>query len=275
MKFLLLGAGGQLGNAFQELFLQNSLNFQAFTYADIDISHFLTLESILSREKPDVLVNCAAYNQVDFAEVFPPKAYAVNAYGVRNLAILCERMRIKLVHFSSDYVFDGSLGRKYREQDVPVPLNVYGRSKLLGENFLQEISSNFLLFRTSWIYGIGKQNFIYKLQAWAKSSDSVSVSCDEISVPTSARLIADITMKALEKNLEGLYHLTCSGSASRFDFAKEVFKCLDIKKKLIPISKTAFNLRARRGDFLVLDNSLLKKSFELPHWREELERFIL
>jgi len=183
------------------------------------------VKELFYREKPDIVINCAAYNLVDKAEEDYITAYKTNALGVRNLAYLSNKLNAFFVHYSTDYVFDGTKENGlYTEEDTPNPLNEYGKSKLTGERWIVEETENYLLFRVSWVYGRGKQNFIYKLIQWAKNNDYLKIAYDEISVPTSTRTIVEVTLKALDNGLTGLYHLTNSGYASRYEWAKKYLK---------------------------------------------------
>jgi len=171
--------------------------------------------------------------------------------------------RDTMVHYSTDYVFDGTKLRPYTEEDIPHPLNNYGKSKLLGEELIkQTIQDNFLIFRVSWVYGKGKQNFIYKLLQWAREKEVLQVAFNEVSVPTYTGFIVKKTLKALEKALRGLYHLVPRGYASRYEWAKLTLKLLGINKVLIPAQKEIFNLPVRRPDFSAMDCVKIEKKLE-------------
>ena len=171
-----------------------------------------------------------------------------------NLILACNNYKAKLVHFSTDYVFDGSKEGLYTEEDNPNPLNEYGKSKLFGEYFIQEQMEDYLIFRTSWVYGEGKQNFIYKLTGWAKSQEYLKAACDEFSVPTSTRTIVEVTLKAIQQELTGLYHLVNTGYASRFEWAREYFRLRGINKFIYPPYQSNFNLPAQRPRFSAMSN---------------------
>jgi len=178
------------------------------------------------------------------------------------------------VHFSSDYVFDGKKKNLYTEEDDTIPLNEYGKSKLFGEKAVLETKSPLLVFRTSWVYGNGKQNFIYKLMEWAKKNDSLKIAEDEISVPTSVRTIAEITLKALEDGLNGLFHLINSNYCSRYEWACEIFKILKKDQPLYPVSSDLFSLPAKRPGFSAMSNAKLKCFYEINDWKKELNLFL-
>ena len=274
MKFFITGASGQLGRSFKKLLDEKGHPFVFYSHKTLDIKHSYELKRKLLKSKSEVLINCAAYNHVDLAEDNPPEAYLNNAFAVRKIAQICSELGIVFVHFSSDYIFNGQESHPNKEGDTPSPLNVYGRSKLMGEQFLMKTSGNYLLFRTSWVYGEGKQNFISKLLSLASKGETIRVSEDEVSVPTSSFLIAQVTLKALMMGLKGVYHLVPSGHCSRYHFALEVAKQLNLKNTIVPVSKKIFNLKAERGDFLVLDNTKLNNIFSLPSWKNDLSRFL-
>jgi len=159
-----------------------------------------------------------------------------------------------LVHYSSDYIFDDSKEGLYTEEDKPNPLNEYGKSKLFGESFIEEQMKNYLIFRTSWVYGQGKQNFLYKLTQWAQTQEYLKIACDEFSVPTSTNTIVEVTLKAIDEGLTGVYHLVNSGFTSRFEWAREFLKLKGINKFIYPAHQSDFNLPARRPRFSAMSN---------------------
>lgn len=217
MKILITGAKGQLAREFIRQFTQKGTEFVDFSREELDVSDFKAVFKIIKEIKPTIVINCAAYNNVDGAEKEKERAFLVNAIGPYNLSVVCSDIKALLIHFSTDYVFDGTKEGLYTEEDEPNPLNEYGKSKLWGERFIQENMENYLIFRTSWVYGEGTQNFLYKLNQWAKNQEYLRIACDEFSVPTSTRTIVEVTLKAIEQGLTGLYHLVNSGYASRFE----------------------------------------------------------
>lgn len=279
MKYLILGAKGQLGSEFLRTLSERNSHDEVTGMGreNCDISNLSELLNVFEDVKPDVVINCAAYNSVDRAEEDYITAIKVNAIGVRNIAFACNRYKSFLVHYGTDYVFDGKKENGlYTEDDEPNPINEYGKSKLMGEDFLKDELGRFLIFRVSWVYGNGTQNFIYKLLRWAECNDYLKVSSDEVSVPTSTRTIVDVTLKALKDGLEGLYHLTNSGYASRYEWAKEVFKVLGIDKFIRPVSSEMFNLPAKRPKFSAMSNEKLKQelNIDIKTWEEGLEEVL-
>ena len=168
-KFLISGSSGQLAREFINYFAGSGVECQAPGEAELDITSRDNIDAAIARFRPDVLLNCAAYNNVEQAEVTPGPAYAVNAVGAENLAKSCKANNIFLVHYSTDYVFDGQKEDFYVEEDIVNPLNEYGKSKLQGERAVQAATDKCLIFRLSLVYGPGQQNFIYKLQQWAQN----------------------------------------------------------------------------------------------------------
>jgi len=276
MKILITGAKGQLAKEFSKKLTEIEENFVALSKQELDISNFKRVIEVFKEIKPSIVINCAAYNLVDRAESFPFEAIKVNSLGVANLILACNNYKAKLVHFSTDYVFDGSKEGLYTEEDKPNPLNEYGKSKLFGEYFIQEQMEDYLIFRTSWVYGEGKQNFIYKLLQWAQAQDYLRIACDEFSVPTSTRTIVEITLKAINAGLTGLYHLVNSGYASRYEWAKEVFRIKGIKKFIYPAYQADFNLPAKRPRFSAMSNEKICKNLEIKikNWKEELREVL-
>ncbi len=274
MRFLIFGKDGQLGREFLKRLDKKATGL---SHSECDISNLEEVKKAIERFKPNIVINCAAYNLVDKAEEDFITTYKTNALGVRNIAYVSKKVGAFFIHYSTDYVFDGKKeDGLYTEEDTPVPLNQYGKSKLTGEKWLQEETDRYLLLRVSWVYGEGKQNFIYKLLQWSENSPFLKIAYDEISVPTSTRTIVDITLKALDKGLSGLYHLTNSGYASRYEWAKEVFKIKKMNKFIKPVSSDIFNLPAKRPKFSPMSNKKISKdtNTEIPFWDEELRQFL-
>ncbi|MBE0426135.1 MAG: dTDP-4-dehydrorhamnose reductase [Nitrospirae bacterium] len=276
MKFLVTGANGQLGKEFQKVLKDFNYGIVALGKEDLDMADLDKVKDAISRYNPDVILNCAAYNFVEMAEEDFDIAYNVNAAGPRNLAFACRKKKILLVHFSTDYVFDGTKEDFYTEQDRPGPINNYGKSKLLGEEFLKEESDNYLIFRLSWVFGEGKQNFLYKLLEWAKQKRVLKIVSDQISVPTFTGDVASITMFALNKGLRGLYHLTSSGYASRYEVARYFIEKLSLDNLVLPVSSDYFPSPARRPYFSAMSNLKLSKelNIDIPDWRLGIDRYI-
>lgn len=273
MKVLIFGKKGQLGSKFTKYLDKDNIDFLSLSKEECDITDFLKVRDAIKGFNPDIVINCTAYNFVDKAEEDYLQAFDVNTFAVKNLAVICKELNKFLVHYSTDYVFDGTKQDFYTEEDTPNPLNIYAKSKLSGEVLIKEVLDNYLIFRVSWVYGEGKQNFLYKLQQWASNNDILKIAVDEFSVPTSTKTIVDITMKAIKQGLKGLYHLTNSGYASRYEWAKEYLKIRGIKKLIYPAYQSDFNLPAKRPKWSVMSNSKISKELKvdiLP-WNEEMK----
>ena len=275
-RFLITGSAGQLGEEFKEILAKRNLQFDAPPETECDITNFAQLKEVINQIKPDCIINCGAYNNVDEAEENPEPAYLVNSKAVENLTQLCKKGNIFLVHYSSDYVFDGKKGDLYTEDDIPNPLNVYGKSKFKGENIIRDYLTDYLIFRTSWVIGRGKQNFLYKLMNWAKENRVLKISADETSVPTYTEDIVNATLLSLEKELKGLYHLTNSGYASRYELAKYFIDKMGLDNIVIPVCASSFSARATRPLFSAMSNKRISKklNISISHWEKGIDRFI-
>jgi dTDP-4-dehydrorhamnose reductase len=276
MKFLVFGKNGQLGTEFSQYFEINNYNYLSLSKTECDITNFKLVEKIIKDYKPNVVINCSAYNLVDKAEEEFKEAFEVNAFAIKNLGLLCQEYKCFLIHYSTDYVFDGTKQDFYTEEDIPNPLSIYAKSKYAGEKFIKETLEHYLIFRVSWVYGKGKQNFLYKLNQWAATHSMLKIAVDEFSVPTSTRTIVEITLKALKQGLTGLYHLTNSGYASRYEWSKEYLKLKQVDKLIYPAYQSDFNLPAKRPKWSVMSNQKISKilNTDIPLWNEELKLMV-
>lgn len=276
MRILITGANGQLAREFQKALKDYDHTVAAPDEENLDISDLNIVTKAVSQYNPDIILNCAAYNLVDKAEEDFDTAFKVNASGVRNLAIACKKNNTLLVHYSSDYVFDGTKEDFYTEEDKPNPINNYGKSKLMGEKFLKEETDNFLLFRLSWVFGEGKQNFLYKLLEWAKKSRVLKVVYDQISVPTYTKDVVNLTMFAIDKGLRGVYHLTNSGYASRYEVARFFIERLGMDNLILPVNSDYFPSPAKRPYFSAMSNPKLSNALNvhIPDWKVGIESYV-
>ncbi len=276
-KYLILGANGQLGKQFaKDLVLRNETVI-APDEKDCDITSVDILSRFIDSVKPSVIINCAAYNAVDLAEQQSDIAYLINSTSVKNIATLCSEKKFFFVHYSSDYVFDGSKGNLYNENDAPNPLNIYGKSKRAGEAAVLLSGEKYLLFRTSWVFGNGAQNFIHKMLQWSQKNPVLKLTADEVSVPTSTIDLVDITLRSIDKGLTGLYHLTNSDYASRYEWGRYIAKKLSLKSTIIPVPMSVFSSPAKRPLFSAMTNQKLQKDlgYSIPDWRDAVDRFII
>jgi dTDP-4-dehydrorhamnose reductase len=276
MKILIAGANGQLAREFQKALENYSYSVVALDKESLDISDLNVIAETFSKHNPDIVLNCAAYNFVDKAEEDFDTAHKVNASGVRNLAVACKKNNALLVHYSTDYIFDGTKEDFYTEEDEPNPINNYGKSKLMGEKFLTEETDKFLLFRVSWVFGEGKQNFLYKLSELGKKNRVLKVVYDQISAPTFTKDIVILTMLAIDKGLRGVYHLTNSGYASRYEVARYFIERLGWDNLILPVNSDYFPSSAKRPYFSAMSNLKLSKNLDvnIPDWKMGIDRYI-
>jgi dTDP-4-dehydrorhamnose reductase len=277
MRYLITGKNGQLARAFQQELDRRSMDFHAPDESALDITDRAAVLEAVGACRPDVIINCAAYNLVDKAEQDRDTVFAVNAKGPGILAEAANKNNAVLVHFGSDYVFDGAKeSGLYTEQDPVHPLNVYGESKQEGERLVQDGLDRHLIFRLSWVFGEGKQNFIHKLSEWSRSNAFLKISCDEFSVPTATPTIVQVTMAALEQGAFGLHHLTNSGYCSRYEWAQYILSALGISKFVRPVPMDSFKLPAQRPHFSAMSNEQLCRllNISIPTWQEAVTAFV-
>jgi dTDP-4-dehydrorhamnose reductase len=276
-KILQIGTKGQLG--WELLRTCAPLGeVVALDYPDVDLSDSAGLRELVRNVKPDIIINAAAYTNVDKAESEPELARAINATGPGILAEEAKKINAVLVHYSTDYVFDGTKGSPYVETDQPNPLNVYGQTKLEGEQAIAASGCVNLILRTSWVYSMRQGGFVTKVLQWARTQEVMRVVDDQISSPTSARLLAEITALVLAQGRDdvsgylsekgGLYHCAGGSSCSRYEWAKAILE-LDprkeeqVVKELLPAKSSEFSVPANRPMVSVLDCSSLEGKFNL------------
>ncbi|MGQ9819410.1 MAG: dTDP-4-dehydrorhamnose reductase [Candidatus Kapaibacteriales bacterium] len=276
MRILLIGRGGQLGGEFERFFYDKKVEFVSVDLPEFDVSDLSIVIATFKSYKPNYIINCSAYNFVDKAEEDRWNAFRVNAIGPQNLAIAAKKFDAFLVHFSTNYVFDGRKNFAYTEQDKPNPINFYGISKYLGEEAIQKQTENFLILRTSWLYGKGQQNFIAKFTKWASKTDKIYISTDEMGTPTSTRTVVETTMLAIENNIKGLFHLVNSGYCSRYDWANRIASVLNLDCDIFPARMDKFPSKAIRPIYGVLSNELISKTLNitLTSWETELKEYL-
>lgn len=277
MNILITGAKGQLAQEFQKYFSKKGFyNVTALEKERLDVSDLNAVLNIFSYLRPSIVINCAAYNDVDRAEKERDRAFNINALGVKNLAIACKEQDSLLIHYSTDYVFDGKKEGFYLEDDRPNPINAYGKSKLEGEKNISQITENFLLFRVSWVYGMGKQNFLYKVMEWSKNTKILKIVCDQISVPTYTEDIVRFTLLSVERGLRGLFHLSSSGYCSRYEWARYFLEAMRWNGLIFPVSSDYFHSDAKRPYFSAMSNKKISDALGvgIPDWRDGIDRFI-
>ena len=254
-----------------------SIDYAAPNESQLDITKEPVVADAVASLRPDVIINCAAFNLVDKAEQDRDTAFRVNALGAKHLSQAAALHAATLIHFGSDYVFDGlKQNGLYTEGDMPNPLNEYGRSKLQGEHEVENGCEKYLILRLSWVFGGGKQNFIHKLREWARSCDYLKIACDEFSVPTYTETVVRMTMRAVDQRITGIYHLTNSGFCSRYEWAKVILSSLGIEKFIKPVSMDVFDLPAKRPKFSAMSNGRLAAllNADIPAWEDAVRSFL-
>jgi dTDP-4-dehydrorhamnose reductase len=269
MRILLTGAGGQLGRALQDLLGGPALI--ALPHRELDISSGAAVDAALEQHRPELVLNAAAYTDVDGAEAQPQAAYAVNASGARYLAIASAARGIPLLHISTDYVFDGSAARPYHEFDQPNPQSVYGASKLAGEEEVRRHNPRHYIVRTAWLYHLVGHNFPKTMLSLADRPE-VRVVDDQRGCPTYAPDLAEALVPLMASGAFGTYHLAGGGAASWFEFTVALYRHFAIRTPVIPVSTEEFPRPAVRPRYSVLV-SVQKLGFKLPPWQEGLARF--
>jgi dTDP-4-dehydrorhamnose reductase len=281
MVVLVTGANGQLGQALQSI--ANKFLDIKFVFCDsttLDITNKENIDLIFEKYAPGFCINAAAYTAVDKAESEPEKAYLINVEGVKNLAEVCKNSHTKLLHISTDFVFDGTKNTPYAEEDFPNPTGVYGITKLKGEQVIQEILEEHFIIRTSWVYSEYGHNFMKTMLRLANEKDSISVVNDQIGTPTHAVDLAEVLLKIISTNNQqpttnnyGTYHFSNEGQCSWYDFAKKIFELNHVTIDLKPIPTASFPTPAKRPSYSVLDKTKIKTTFGLTinPWEESLK----
>ncbi|MBP3255085.1 MAG: dTDP-4-dehydrorhamnose reductase [Clostridia bacterium] len=274
-KVLITGADGQLGRAVRERFADDELI--CTDVGDINITILHRVQEFVQKYEPDAIINCAAYNDVDGAELKKELAYAVNCIGPRNLAMAANSVKAKLVHISTDYVFDGKrpITDIYEENDDKNPQSVYGCTKYNGENEIKRYITTYYIFRTAWLFGDGN-NFVRKIMELGKKQDEVKVVYDQYGSPTYANDLADIIYQALEKKIPmGTYHATNLGFTNWYDFTKEIFKQAGIQCRVIPVTSEELpRAAARPKNSMLAKGKILGEDIEIASWEDALARYL-
>ncbi|MDA3816729.1 MAG: dTDP-4-dehydrorhamnose reductase [Prolixibacteraceae bacterium] len=284
-KILVTGANGQLGNEIRRL----CKNFPGleFIFTDVDMLDITNPDAVsvfMEASKPAIVVNCAAYTDVDRAEDDVKNARKVNALAPQVLAAACAMQSAFLIHISTDYVFDGKKTEPYTEEDEPNPMSVYGSSKLEGEEKIQTVFDDYVIIRTSWLYSEYGSNFMRKIISKGDESEFVEVVDDQIGSPTYARDLAnsiiDIIVKSIlnpQAYLPGIYHYANQGTCSWAEFTQEIFDLASVDCKVVPVSTDKFPTKAKRPAYSVLDTKKVRSSFGIgiPNWRDSLKECIL
>ncbi len=281
MKFFVTGAGGMLAADLIPLLRQKG-EVSEGDLPDFDIADSVGVAERLRKLDPDVIINCAAYTAVDRAEEERDLAFQVNAGGAENLALAAAEIKAKLVHVSTDFIFDGTKGVPYGEDDAPNPLSVYGQSKLEGERLVRQTLDDHLIVRTSWLYGKKGHNFVETIRRLASERESLGIVFDQVGTPTYTVDLAEAIVRLIEQKATGVYHFANEGVCSWYDFAYEIIGTIMARgdnlklKTLKPILTQEYPTPAVRPNYSVLDKKKYKGITlqRIPHWTDALKRYM-
>lgn len=281
MKVIVFGRSGQLGRELVRVFSAAGHEVTGFQRNDVDVTNAARVEHAVATANPDLVLNATAYNMVDVAEKEPDTAFAANALAVRNMAVACRQCDSRFVHFSTDYVFDGTLGRAYVEEDATHPLGAYAVSKLAGELYAQAYLDHPLIVRTSGVFGPGgmhtaRGNFVEVMLRLANSAQPIRVVEDFVASPTYAPELAERTAEMVEKKLTGIFHVGGGVAISWFDYAKLIFEVAGLSPELRPSNEREYRTAARRPKYSALSNAKLQRCGvkPMPSMREVVQDYM-
>lgn len=284
-KILITGCNGQLGRALNQVYKNDDVEFINTDVAEgdgiyaLDITDVNAVLSLVRKMRPDVIINCAAHTSVDLCEQQWDLAYRINAIGARNMSIAASETDAKLIHVSTDYVFEGNGAKPQTEFDEVHPVSAYGKTKLEGEHFVQQFARKYFIIRTAWLYGDGK-NFAKTMLRLAESHDTVTVVDDQLGSPTSALELARLIHVLEPTENYGLFHGTCEGQCSWADFAEEVFRLAGKDTKVVRVSTRQYMemnpQSADRPAYSVLENYMLKLTtdYEMADWKTAVAEYM-
>lgn len=284
-KILVTGCNGQLGRAIRKEYAASDVEFintdvvEGEGVVSLDITDVDAVLKLVRAEKPDVIINCAAHTNVDKCEEQWDLAYKINAIGPRNLSIAATEADAKMIHVSTDYVFEGNGTRPYTEFDAPNPVSAYGKTKLEGENFVKEFAKKHFILRTAWLYGDGK-NFVKTMLALAENHDELNVVCDQVGTPTSAVELAKMIHYLEGTENYGTFHATCEGDTNWADFAEAIFKIAGKNVKVNHVTSKQYKemnpASANRPAYSILEDYMIKltSDFVMADWQDALDVYM-
>ncbi len=288
MKILITGAKGQLGKQITNILRngQSEIGKLPEEYENVeiigvdvdvlDITDINAVRNYLTSVKPEIIINCAAYTNVDACESNEDLAFKINALGPRNLAIISNEVNAKVVHVSTDYVFSGEGTVPFKEYDETIPVSVYGKTKLAGEKFVREIADKYYIIRTAWLYGYEGSNFVYTIIKAGKEKGYLTVVDDQRGNPTNAEDLAHHMLKVAVTEEYGTYHCTGTGECSWYDFASKIIEFSNIDCKVDPVTSNDYVRAAKRPSYSSLDNMMLRVTVgdEMRNWEDALKVFL-
>lgn len=282
MKVALIGANGQLGQDITRVYCDLDHLVCGLNHDLMDISDYKQSLTVIKNLDPEIIINTAAMHNLEACENNPKNAFLVNGIGARNLALISNYLSVPIIHFSTDYVFNGLTNQPYSEHDSPLPINVYGNTKLSGELFIRQIAKYYFIVRVSGLYGRfpcrakGGKNFVKLMLELAETKHEISVVDDEILSPTYTLAIAEQLELLTRTDNFGIYHMTSEGSCSWYEFARTIFELSNINVSLKIASPNEFSSNVERPKYSVLANDSLKKNgfSAMPHWSESLKHYL-
>lgn len=276
MKILILGSQGQLGKEFTE-YLKNKEEVYAFSHSELDILDSKKLINVIQEIRPDCVINCAAYTKVDKAEEEIEECFKINVIGAKNVSYASYKIGAKIIYFSTDYVFDGNKDIPYKEFDFTNPLSIYGKTKLLGEEYTKVHNPNHLILRISWLYGIHGNNFVKTIVKKGIEEKKLRIVEDQKGSPTYTLDVVKQTLKLIEEDKVGIYHASNQGEVSWYEFAKKIFELLNLNNiEITPIKTGDYPAKAKRPKYSVLENYYLKLENlnMMRDWESALKDFL-
>lgn len=275
MRIIITGAQGQLGQEIIRQFQQNH-EIHVYNSKELDVTNMLSVYECMNSIKPDIIMNCAAYNSVDDAESNPNIARNVNEIGPKNIAEISQHLDAVMVHFSSDFVFDGKANLPYKENDPTRPINIYGQTKLDGEQHVQQLCEKHVIIRTAWLYGSPRKNFFNSIIEQARNQKTISVVDDQIGNPTYLPDLVMQLVRIIDQEAYGLFHCSGNGYSSKYEFAKQILSLMKLKTEAIPVRTNDYPNKAKRPKFSALNNSLLDScvNHKMPYWEDSLFDYI-
>lgn len=273
-RILLLGSGGMIGSALQRLTAAGDL--EAFRHEELDITDYVALEKAFLRHKPEIVLNAAAFTRVDDCERFRETAFVANAQAPGYLAALCAKYSALLVHFSTDYIFDGAGTRPYPEDHPANPINNYGATKWEGEKLIAASGCRFLIVRTAWIFGRNGENFVKKILKRALAGATLQAPVDQVGSPTNAGDVAGAILRLLDAGATGVYHFTNSGSCSRYEQARTILQLYGLNNSVEPAKNDSLPTPAKRPHYSVLEcKRYTERTGHAPRtWQESTAEYI-
>ena len=273
---LITGANGQLGTDLKKILKNKNIEFIGTDHKELDITKIDDIRRFVQNKNIDVIINCAAYNNVDKAEEEKELCYKLNAYVPRDLALIAKEISADFITYSTDFVFNGEKKSPYIEKDLVDPLSIYSKSKSEGEKLVLESYDRSFIIRTSWVFGMGNNNFNKQVINWSKDRDTLGIVDDQVSSPTYSYDLALYSLKLLKTKKYGLYHLSNDGIASKYDQAKYVLESIGWQGVLKRAKSSDFILPAKRAEYTKLDSSKLEKVIneKLPSWKSGIDRFL-